>query len=233
MIYISGGCGVTEKGKRKLGVLHIAIYLVIFFALWSIRELIIRPVFLDTLDGVVFQMAETVIKLLVWTLPAVLLIKRYQDDMLISLKEMFTNKPTLFKDASVLAVVFIVPLVQAWLSFGKLEIHVDFQPIPLISSVIFIGITEEMVFRGFLLNATLKKMKLWPAIILNAVLFLLIHFPFWIYLGFDISTFLGSCVSVAGLGALFAFAFVKTKNILIPIALHMSYNLLLALFFGS
>ena len=225
------GCSMIEK--KKLSVVHIVAYFVIFFVLWSIRELVIRPVFLDALDGITFQIAETVMKLLVWTIPAILLIKRYQDDMIISLKEMFINRPAWFKDAPVLAIIIFVPLLQAWMAFGAFSIHTDFQPVKLIESVIFVGITEEIVFRGFLLNATLKKMKLWSAIAINAVLFLLIHFPIWIYFEYDLFTFFRSGVAVLVLSGLFAFSFVKTKNIIVPIALHMIWNLLTVVFFGN
>jgi len=217
---------------RKLSVFHIGIYIVIFFLVWSIRELIIRPVFLDSLNEIMFQVMESSMKLLVWTLPAVLFIRYFQGEMWISLKEMFTNKPKWFKDAPMLALVIIIPFLQAWMSFGKITIHQDFVPIKLIETVLFVGITEEMVFRGFLLNAMLKKMKLMPAILINAALFLFIHYPFWIYQGHNISMFISSSFTVLLLGALFAYSFVKTKNILIPIALHMKWNLLLAIFYG-
>ena len=144
--------------KRKLSALHISIYLIVFFAVWSVRELYIRPVFLDCLDGIAFGLAESAMKLLVWTLPAILLIKHFHDDMLLGLKEMFANKPIRFKDAYILLIVF-VPLVSAVIS-GDFEIRSDFVPSALIRSVLFVGITEELVFRGFLLNAFLKKMKM-------------------------------------------------------------------------
>jgi membrane protease YdiL (CAAX protease family) len=76
-------------------------------------------------------------------------------------------------------------------------------------------------------------MKLLPAIILNAVLFALIHFPVWIYLRHDIATFVSGSISIMGLSALFAFSFVRTKNIIVPMALHMIWNLLVAVFFGD
>jgi membrane protease YdiL (CAAX protease family) len=100
--------------------------------------------------------------------------------MWINLKEMFVTKPKWFKDAPILFVVF-VPMLSALVRNGEIVINPDFMPIRLLRSVVFVGITEEIVFRGFMLNAQLQKMKLWSAIALNQVLFVLIHFPIWIY----------------------------------------------------
>ena len=214
---------MTEK--RRLTNYKIAVYLIIFFAIWSVRELYIRPVFLDQLDGLAFQIAESSMKLLVWTLPAILLIKHFKDDMWISLKEMFTNRPKWFKQAPILLLVF-VPLIQPLVVNGGLSIRTDFQPVSLIQGVLFVGVTEELVFRGFLLNAFLKKMKIIPAIALNEVLFALIHYPIWIYFGFGLTEILSASVQVFFIGAFFSYSFLKTKNILVPIGLHMIWNLL-------
>ena len=189
--------------------------------------MVIQPVFLSPLSDIASEIIGEVIKLLVWTLPAVLLIRYFQNDMWIGLKEMFTTKPKWFKDAPIILVlVLIVPILQALVHGGGIAIDPDFNPVRLIGTVFFVGITEEIVFRGFLLNATLKKMKLWSAITLNAVLFYLIHIPIWIYQGQDITFFIWAIITIMAYSALFSYSFIKTKNIFVPIILHMVLNLL-------
>jgi len=218
---------MTEK--RKLGSLHIAVYLIIFFAIWTVRELVIQPVFLSSLDALMQQILGQTIKLLVWTLPAILLIRHFRDDMLVGLKEMFFTKPQWFKDAYILLLVF-VPFLGAWIASGQIAIDPDLEPTRLIGAVFFVGITEEIVFRGFLLNAFLKRMKMPYAVALDAVLFTLIHYPIWIYRGHDFSVFLTNSIAVLLISAFFAYSFIKTRNILVPIALHMIWNLLTIVF---
>ena len=215
--------------KRKLSVFNIALYLVIFFLIWSIRELIVRPVWLNQFDGLTWQVLESTMKLLVWTLPAILLIKYFEDDMWISLKEMFTNRLRWFKSAPVLLLV-LFPIVSALFLHGELLVAPSFEAVELIQGVMFVGITEEIVFRGFLLNAFLKRMKIWKAVALDATLFALIHFPIWIYTGFDLAMILSNSVQILAISTFFAFSFYKTKNIFVPIALHMIWNLLGILF---
>ena len=217
--------------NRKLTTTKIVAYLIIFFAAWSILELIIRPVFLAPLSVLASEIVRSVIKLSVWTLPAILLIRHFQNDMWISLKDMFTTKPKWFKDAPILAVIVIVPLFQALFRGGGFAIDPNFVPSRLIGAVIFVGITEEVVFRGFLLNTFLKRMGMWRAIALDAVLFYLIHIPIWIYQGNGLTFFISAIVPVTVLSVLFAYSFIKTKSIFVPIALHMIWNLLVIMLY--
>ena len=214
--------------KHKLTPIKIGIYLIIFLAIWSVRELVVQPVFLDPLGDVTMEVIGTAIKLLVWTLPAVLLIRHYRGDMWLGLKEMFTNRPVWFKDAYILLLIF-APLLRAGI-FNGFALNPDFEPVRLIGSVVFVGVTEELVFRGFLLNTFLKRMKIPYAIALDAVLFLLIHYPIWINRGFGAIDFLQASIGVLALSVLFAYSFIKTKNILVPITLHMLWNLQVGLF---
>jgi len=161
-----------------------------------------------------------------------LLIRYYQGDMWIGLKDMFTTKPKWFKGAPLLLLVF-APILQSLLHRGTIAIHPNFEPTSLIGAVVFVGITEEIVFRGFLLNAFLKRMKMQYAIALDAVLFLFIHYPIWIYRGLGASEILMASVTVPILSVFFAFSFIKTKNIIVPIVLHMIWNLLTITLFGS
>ena len=211
--------------NRKLTNTKIGIYLLLFFAIWSIRELVIQPVFLSPLDNIYSELIGEAIKLLVWTLPAILLIKYFRNDMQIGLKEMFTTKLKWFKDAPMILFVF-VPILQAFVAQRTLVIDPYLDPTRLIGGVLFVGITEEIVFRGFLLNAFLKKLEMKRAIALNEVFFVLIHYPIWIYNGLGVTAILTSSISVFVIGAFFSYSFIKTRNIFVPIVLHMVWNLL-------
>jgi membrane protease YdiL (CAAX protease family) len=196
--------------------------------------LALRPILANSLNDVAFEIVETAIKLVIWTVPAVLLVRYYKTDVWINLKEMTTNKVKWLRYALILLGFILYSFLGAWFSFGKVAIHPNFRPVPLISMVLFAGITEESVLRGWLLNATLKKMKPWYAVLLNAVLFLLVHFPIWIY--YDVFsnmwTLLSNCAGVVILSIIFSWTFIKSRNIFVPIILHSSWNLLMTLFFG-
>ena len=211
------------------------VYCVSFYILWTAREILLRPILENAFGDRANALIGTAIKLLIWTVPAIILIKCYEDDMYISLKQMVSAKVKWPKYLLILAGFFIYHLIIAAFSFGKIRLHSGFERSSLIGTVLFVGITEETVFRGWLLNATLKKMKPWPAVLLNASLFLVIHFPIWIYKGLfaDPATIPMNCVGVFLLGIVFGRTFIKSKNILTPIMLHMGWNLFNILLFGS
>lgn len=218
---------------KRISIKTLSLYYIILLFLWSIRELVIRPMLANSFNDIAFQIAETVIKLSVWTIPAVLLIRHYESDIWISLKEMTTNKVKWLKYAPILLGFFLYIFLGAWISFGKVAIHPDFRPTTLIGTFIFVGITEESAFRAWLLNAMLKKMKPWYAVLLNAVLFVSVHFPIWIYKNYDFLTFLSGCAVVMVMSVIFSWTFIKSKNIFVPIILHSSWDLFTILFFGS
>ena len=209
----------------------ITAYLIVFFAIWIIRELVIQPLFLSNMGDITSAIIGEIIKLLVWTLPAVLLIRHFRDDMWISLREMVVTKPRLLNHFPMLLLV-LVPALQAFLTHRVIAIDPNLNPSRLIGAVLFVGITEELVFRGFLLNAFLKKMEMKRAIALNEVFFVLIHYPIWIYRGLDGVAFLTSSISVFFIGIFFSYSFIKTRNIFVPIVLHMIWNLLVIVLYS-
>ena len=75
-------------------------------------------------------------------------------------------------------------------------------------------------------------MKPWYAVLLNAALFLAIHFPIWIYRGQfnNISIMTNNGIGVILLSIIFSWTFIKSKNIFVPILLHMIWNLFSILF---
>lgn len=221
--------------NKKIKTVYLFTYIIIFYGLWSFREIILRPIFSGAFNGIEFVLIETLTKLLIWTLPAILLIKYYEEELFVGLKEMLINKVKWVKFSLIAIAFFIYYLLIIYFSFGKIAVNPAFRVETIISSVLFVGITEEVVFRGWLLNAMLKKMKPWYAVIINAALFLAIHFPIWIYRGqfYNIPMMVNNCIVIILLSTIFSWTFIKSKNIFLPIMLHMIWNLFSVLFFGS
>jgi membrane protease YdiL (CAAX protease family) len=143
---------------------------------------------------------------------------------------MFTNRVNLLKYIPVYLGFTVYLIIGAFIRKGGLVVSNSFSYSDLIG-VLFVGITEEMVFRGWLLNITISEKRKWLPIIINAVMFLLIHFPIWIANGVFIDSFTSLnflCVPI--LSVIFSWTFIKSKSIWIPVTLHMYWDLLIALF---
>jgi uncharacterized protein len=82
---------------------------------------------------------------------------------------------------------------------------------------------EEILFRGFGFQTLLANFGIWAAIVPVAVLFGLLH------LGNPGASRLG-IVNTMGFGAVFGYAFVRSRDLWLPIGLHFGWNLTLPLF---
>ena len=220
---------MTKQKNIKI----LPIYLIAFYGLWSLAELVIfERIDLLTENEILNRfIIDVVIKNLVWTLPAVVLIYRFKDDVYITLKQMFSSRVNWLKYIPIFLFFTVYILGAAMLQNGKLEIVSSFGFDDIID-VLFVGITEELVFRGWLLNVMFKEDKKWRCIFINSLLFLLIHFPCWIQDGVFVSNFTSfSFLCLIMLSVIFSYTFIKSKNILVPIALHMYWDLLMFMLF--
>ncbi len=217
--------------QKKISVFFI--YTIVFFVLWTLCEIVVFEFLKAMIDNeVLFRFISNVlVKNLVWTLPAVLLIHHFRLDVSVSLKKMFCCPVNWLKYLPVFLLFTVYLLGGAILQSGSLEIASTFGWDEVIV-LLFVGITEELVFRGWLLNLTLNEEKKWCHIFINAIMFLAIHFPIWIRQGVFISNFTGFgflCILI--LSIIFSCTFVKSKSLLVPIMLHMYWDLLVFMFY--
>jgi hypothetical protein len=105
----------------------IVIHFIIFYAVWAVYELLLLPILDDAIknDVICELLKDGVIKNLVWTVPAVMLIKRYSSEIHISLKDMFTEKVNWLKYLPVF-IAFTAYMLLVILRKGKFEISSEF-----------------------------------------------------------------------------------------------------------
>ena len=122
--------------------------------------------------------------------------------------------------------------ISAYLRKGSLALDSDFG-IKQVIAFSFVGITEEMVFRGWLVNAMVGKERQnrWKAILFSSLMFVAIHIPTWTIHGQLTAAFLHlGFVQIIILSVIFSITFLKSRNILVPVALHMIWDFLLSMF---
>jgi len=204
--------------KTKKKYLVLIIYCLCFYTIWAIFELYIK----SNIDSQVIK--SGVIKPVIWVLPAMLLIHKFRDSVQVGLKDMVVTKVKWWRYLWVYALLAVYALLGGLIQEGGLSFSIDMGALII---VMFVGITEEMVFRGWLLNATVKDIPQWLAVLLNALMFLAIHFPRWIQEGIFISTIASfNFMGIIILSVVFSLSFLKSKNILIPVTMHMLYDFL-------
>ncbi|MGA9287817.1 MAG: type II CAAX endopeptidase family protein [Anaerobacillus sp.] len=90
-------------------------------------------------------------------------------------------------------------------------------PIFIIVTSIIGPILEEIVFRKVIFGSLYKRFNFWIAGILSSVIFAAIHFDF------------SHILVYAAMGLTFAFLYVKTKRLIVPIIAHMTMNTIVVL----
>lgn len=219
-----------HEGMRRTSkkIPALILHFILFYAVWACWALWIKPAVKDTVgDTLLFECLAETFKVLVWTVPALLLVRKFGPEMFAGLRQMFTNRIPL-KWLLFWTLLFTVMAgggkLASGITGGSLHIDPDF----LSKSSVYlltVGITEEAVFRGWILNATAKSAADWKAILLNAVLFLSIHFPGWYHKGMLASAFTGfGFLSIMLFSAVVSICFLKHKNLLLPVFLHMLYD---------
>lgn len=220
---------MTMRNKR----IALTVYTIVFYTLWAIFEFAVKDKLNSLIPNeMICQFVKSgVIKNLVWTLPAILLVRRFQSEAFVSLKEMFTVKTDALKSLPILIAFTVYLLAGSILKNGSLSVSDRFG-IDEIITVLFVGLTEETVFRGWLLNVTIRGDRKWRYVIINALMFLAIHFPRWIHEGIFIGEFMGfGFFAIMALSVIFSWTFIKSRNLLVPIALHMYWDLLMFMFY--
>ena len=216
--------------NQKLAKTYL-IYLICFYIVWILKAFALNPILTQVIekDSVAWYLvSDGIIKNICWTLPAVLLIKKFDDDLYIHKKELF-SKPADWK-----GYLPIFGYVTAFCIIHSIISHKGFyfNPDGLIACIafLFVGVTEEFVFRGFLLNATYTEKNKYFALGLNALLFLCIHFPSWMIHGEFVTNFVSlRFIFIILLSLLFSWTMLKFRNIWIPVGLHMLWDILVEL----
>lgn len=222
------------KNRPQLTVGVIALYFMVFACLWAMRELIWGPLLEQMFSEWENVFIGIGLKVLIWVVPSILLVRYFEQDMWLTLNEMVFSPVKWRKYCMVFAGFCLYYIIAAYGLFDQIAIHAGFKIEVFVGVILFVGVTEEAVFRGWLLNATLKKLPCCSAILINAVMFLSIHMPIWYYSNmFAVPIqLLRNSMTVFVLSLIFSWAFIRSKNIFVPILLHTSWDFLYLLFLG-
>jgi membrane protease YdiL (CAAX protease family) len=154
----------------------------------------------------------------------------------------FTLNPRLFGYGILLGIalpLFIIVLISALGTVAVVATPARFTIIELLSIgfgtvclMIFIAITEELVFRGMAVREWAVKMG-WPlATLIGGLYFGAVH----IFSLFSrVSPFQWAWIMISGLVAsmLFVLMYIRSKSLWLPIGFHFGWNLCLRLFLGT
>ena len=115
----------NNKTTKTNMFLVITVYTVIFYAAWALVEIVVNPALVRTTNSedTAEFIREILIKNVIWTIPAILLVKRYKENVRIPLKEMFTTKVKWLKYVPLCIVFTVYILGQKYLLLGNIALN--------------------------------------------------------------------------------------------------------------
>ena len=101
-----------------------------------------------------------------------------------------------------------------------------------VNTFLIVGFTEEIVFRGYILNKFMERWTFWKANVLTAALFVTIHFPAWYEEGVftDCLHFGSISLQIAVISLLLGWIYKKTSSLWPVIIIHSFYDLFTHMF---
>lgn len=210
------------KNRDKISDVKILlVYLVIFYLLWALKELWLVK-YIDIFDKNTSAIFEAVVKFFIWIVPAWLYIKYYLKASPVRYLKINVNvKKGLLWGAVLSLVIGLYFAVETYILYEKsFQFSLSFDDY--LNSFLMAGIAEEFVFRGLILQEINKKITFWKANIITALLFLVIHYPIWIY---NSEFFmLGAHIYIFAVGLLFGLVYKKTGSLWSVVILHIFHN---------
>ncbi len=164
------------EGYNRVDSRRFTIYGVVFFAVWSCYLVFLTPRFGG---GPAFLALENLAKLSIWTLPVFLLV-RYEERQ----SPLDYLKLRMGWGKGLLYGLGLGAALSAYLIAVSLPGGFDFDPGfawgKWISGVLLVGFTEEIAFRGYILQRLATRLPFRWANLTTALLLVLIHVPRWI-----------------------------------------------------
>lgn len=187
--------------------------------------------YLDLLDSVPRAIVSAFIKIGIWVLPILFFVKIIEKSNPISYLGLRNHFKSGLKWAGWFSLALIAYFILLNLTLLKNEIELQLGFNELLNTVLFVGIIEEIVFKGFLLRKLMDSYRFWIANTISSLLFVSIHFPYCFYKGlFEFPSILSPIITVFILGMIFGFVYRKSHSLWSVIIIHSMYNFLVSIF---
>ena len=225
----------TADRKLPLGLFWI--YVLIFFAVWSLRALFLIRIDESIQSPLWKNVFSNTVKFVIWVVPVFVTLAICR---LTALKYLKLSTPlhrrglplSIIVVAVWLALAIIGESIISGKSPGVILSQRSADWLNILAGVVVSPIWEEILFRGFFLNRLNESLSFWAANVVSALLFAGVHMPYWVSRNGFSPGVTKNLVNVFLLGCLFGWI-MKTTNSLWPaIGAHIANNFVSGLIHG-
>lgn len=173
----------------------------------------------------------------VWAVPAMVLLHFYHDDVPTTWKQLFTNKPHMKPFLITVAITVLYNVGSMFYNHGGLWLNPSFHFLKHFPTFLMVAFVEELVYRGWGLNALSAFLSERNANIVSTIFFILLHLPAYFIKLFLDGTFPVAqvsiqCAFVLVLGLLFGYLYGKGKSLWSPMVVHFLSDFLGVMLIG-
>ena len=201
-------------------------FLVLFYSVWTIKELWLIE-YIYSFGKIISPLFEASIKSIIWIVPTCLYIKYFLYTNPNNYLKMNVNVKKGFFWGIVLSLLLGSCLILEEHIFNGISFKFELSFDDYLNTFLIAGLAEEILFRGLILQELNKKITFWKSNVITAILFLVVHYPIWIYN--NIIFHYGSHVYVFFIGLLFGFVYKKTSSLWSVVILHAFHNFILSI----
>lgn len=201
---------------------------IVFILIWTFNILVISPkvdvIFAEPYNLII----RTFLKLIIWVGYGLFFINKYNKDLKIKKEELFKFKEKKLTLKLVLLIITISFLIMLFICKG---IYInDFTIDDFFNKFLLVGIEEELVFRGLILNGLSKKDKFAKASVITSILFALVHIPLYIRSELLLSDIILNCLKIVVISCFYNGIFNETKSIWPIVIFHSFWDISFFLF---
>lgn len=174
---------------------------------------------------------SALIKIGIWVIPVFFLIKYVEKRNPCSYLRLNQNVKKGLKWALWISVTLGAYFVVVKLMLLKNDLNLNLSFNVWLNHILLVGLTEEIVFRGFILRKLMEKLSFWKANGHTSLLFVAIHLPIWFREGmFESFSILGTMILVFIISVVFGFIYKRTNSLWSVILVHSAYDFFASVF---
>ena len=209
----------------------LAIYIAVFLLVWSLRATVFIHIDESIETAGWKNVYSNALKFIIWVVPVFITLSVW------GLRPLTYTKLTTRVDqrgliaGAIVVVVWLslVVLGEAVLSHRNVGAMLRQRSSEWLSILVGVSaspIWEEILFRGFFLNQLNGRIRFWNANVIAALLFMLVHWPYWVSKNGFSTGVIKDSINVFLLGCLFGWLMKKSNSLWPPIGAHIANNFL-------
>ena len=210
----------------RIPLKSILLFIVLFFVAWAFRATIFYSFDTEIQSEAARLVYSNAVKFVIWVIPVFVYLKyidRRNPFKYLKLTSPIQKTNLLY--AVIIIFLYFLSVLFISLFMLKQELSFNSSSSALVSTSVS-SLLEEILFRGFILTKLNESIKFWAANIITAFLFVLIHYPHWLWTKGIQWQILIDSVSIFILACFLGYLVKKTNSLLPSIGAHIGNNFL-------